>query len=209
MNIRNNIIALERPGEEKKKVRKPTRQFTHSLEYEVIANLVLQQYEKDEEIRFDLLWSIQESDRIPALSLEYGNKRMYRLIVTLVKEFCVSIPLPRSKKLNDTRINVCACDLMISAREEELSIEDFILLFERIKRGKYGPIKKYLTHQSIKEKLETYLQDRRNAFAQLSEQKHLELKTLGPAERICDEPKQIGELLKQAAVIEMNKRMSG
>jgi hypothetical protein len=209
MSIRSNIIAMDQSAEGKTQVRKSTRQFTHSLEYEIIANLVLQQYQEDGEVRFDLLWSIPETDRIPALTLEYGKRRMYKLVATLLKEFCISIPLPKTKKLNDTRINVCACDLMISSAEEELSMEDFVLFFERVKKGKYGPIKKYLTHQIIKEKLEIYLEERRSAFSKLMEEKHTVLTALGPVERICEEPKQIGELLKQAAVIAMNKKMRG
>ena len=209
MNIRSDEMAIEQSVQNNKVRKKAALKSTHSLEYDVIANLVLQQYEKDEEIRFDLLWSISATERIPALALEYGNKRMYQLIATLLREFCISIPLPKTKKLNDTRINVCACDLMVSALEEELSIEDFILFFERVKKSKYGPIKKFLTHQLIKEKWETYLTDRSKAFADLSEKKHTELKAMGPAERTCNEPKQIGELIKQAAVIQMNKRMSG
>ena len=208
MDIINNIIPIDQPVK-RIEVKRSTRQFIHSLEYEIIANLVLQKYEKEGEIHFDLLWAVPTTDRIPALTIEYGKKRMYRLLVTLLKEFCISIPLPKTKKLNDTRINVCACDLMISAEEEALCIEDFIIFFERVKRGRYGFIKKYLTHQVIKEKLEIYLADRNRAFSKLSQQKHTELKALGPIERICEEPKQIGELLKQASVIEMNKRMSG
>ena len=88
-------------------------------------------------------------------------------------------------------------------------MEDLILFFERAKAGKYGPIKKYLTHQIIKEKQDMYLEERRKVFSNFSQQKHVELKALGPAERICDEPKQIGEILKQVTVIEINKRMSG
>ena len=209
MSIKNNIIAIDQPLKDKKQVRKSARQLSHSLEYGVIANLVLQQYEKDDEVRFDLLWNISPADRIPALSEEYGKKRMYQLIATLLKEFCLSVSLPKSKKINETRIKVCACDLMISAEEEALSIEDLIVFFERVKKGSYGPIKKYLTHQLIKEKLKDYLEERNKAFAKLSQEKHSELKTLGPVERLCEEPKQIGELLKQASVIEMNKRMSG
>jgi hypothetical protein len=208
MSLKTNIISLDgsvktsKPG-------KITRQFTHSLEYEIIANLVLQQYEKDDNVRFDLLWDITPKDRIPALTEEYGKRRMYKLIATLLKEFCISIPLPKTKKLNDTRIDVYACDLMISAHEEELSMEDLILFFERAKAGKYGLIKKYLTHQIIKEKLDMYLEERRKAFFNFSQQKHSELKALGPIERICEEPKQIGEILKQATIIEINRRMSG
>jgi len=209
MNIRGDVMAIKQPLQKNKGTKKTAQKFAHSLEYEVIANLVLQQYEKDDEIRFDLLWSISPSDRASALASEYGNKKIYQLLITLFKAFCISIPLPKSKTLNDIRINVCACDLMISGLEEELSIEDFILFFERVKKGKYGPVKKCLTHELIKEKFEIYLADRNAAFARLSEQKHTELKALGPIERTCDEPKQIGELLKQATVIEMNKRMRG
>lgn len=207
MSIRNNIIALDRP-QEKKEINRSKR-FTHSLEYEVIANLVMQQYEKEEAIQFDRLYSISLQDRIPTLTEEYGKKRMHKLLLTLLKEFCISVPLPKSKKLNDIRVSVCACDLMISAEEEVLSMEDFILFFERTKKGKYGSIKKFLTHQLIKEKLDMYLLERQKAFDKIREQKNAALKALGPVERICDEPKQIGEILKQASVIEMNKRMSG
>lgn len=132
MSIRNNIIALDRP-QEKKEINRSKR-FTHSLEYEVIANLVMQQYEKEEAIQFDRLYSISLQDRIPTLTEEYGKKRMHKLLLTLLKEFCISVPLPKSKKLNDTRVSVCACDLMISAEEEVLSMEDFILFFERRKK---------------------------------------------------------------------------
>ena len=209
MNIRNNIIAFDDPQEKTTPSKRPAK-ITHSLEYEIIANLVLQQYEKEEAVRFDLLYAISAEDRIPSLTSEYGKKRMYKLIVTLLREFCISIPLPKTKKLNDTRINVCACDLMISAEEEELSMEDLILFFERTKKGKYGPIKKFMTHQIIKEKLDMYLHERSNAFEKFAEEKNAKLKALGPVERTCDEPKQIGEILKQqASVIDMNRKMSG
>lgn len=207
MSITSNIIALDDP-QKRASESKSRRKFTHSLEYEIIANLVSQQYQKDEDIRYDLLFAIAGNDRIPALTEEYGHKRMHKLLVTLLREFSISIPLPKTKKLNDTRISVCACDLMISAEEHSLSMEDLILFFERAKRGKYGAFKKFLTHQLIKEKLELYLGEREQAFRKITEQKNVELKSLGTAERISG-PKQIGDILKQASVIQMNKKMSG
>lgn len=208
MNITTNIIALDDPQQKTSEL-KSRRKFTRSLEYEIIANLVLLQYQNNDGIRFDLLYAIGSNDRIPALTEEYGKKRMHKLLVTLLKEFSISIPLPKSKKLNDTRISVCACDLMISAQEDALSMEDLILFFERTKQGKYGAVRKYLTHQLIKEKLEMYLLEREEGFKKITEQKNTELKSLGTEERICEEPKQIGDILKQASVIQMNKRMSG
>ena len=209
MSIKSNIIAFDDPVENGSEVKKTNRKFIHSLEYEIIANLVMQQYERQGAVQFDLLFSVPQTERIPALTAEYGIKRMYKLIVTLLREFCISIPLPKTKKLNDTRISVCACDLMISADEENLSMEDIILFFERTKRGQYGAIKKFLTHQLIKQKLEMYLKERDEALLSIRAQKEIEMKALGPAERTGGGPKQIGELMNTAVIIDMNKKMSG
>lgn len=208
MYNKNNLVAEGAPVKTRES-KKQRSVYRHSLEYEIIVNLILKQYEINEAIRFDLLWAIQESDRIPALTNEFGKKRIHNLMSTVLREFCLSIPLPKAKKLNDTRTNACACDIMIRAEEEALSMEDIILFFERAKKGKYGPINKYLTHQLINEKLEMYLEDRRQAFIKFSEEKHLQYKGMGPADRICREPKQIGEIINQAIIIEMNRKMSG
>jgi hypothetical protein len=209
MNLRNIVAVQPAKGTPKAPAKRATKQYVNTLEYELITNLVQQQYIKEGAINFPLLLSIPLQDRIPALVQEFGIKRMYNLLLMIVRAFCFSLPIPKTKKLNDTRMSVCACDLILTAQEDQLSLEDIILFFERAKAGKYGPIKSLLTHYQIMSMLEKYRAERHEAYIKIKEEKDKELKAMGPKERTCEEPKHIGEILKQATIFDMNKRMSG
>ncbi len=205
MNYKNNIIALDT-----KKPKKTTgKRYVRSLEYEMLANLTLQQFVKEDAVEFESLLSIPLANRVPALAKEYGNKRMHKLIKLILQEFCASVPLPKSKKLTETKASVCACDLMIAAQEDQLALEDLIVFFERAKGGKYGSFKKLLTHYSIMEKLETYRNDRYAVYTRIRDEKEVYLKGYGPVDRTAAEPTPIGELMKKATVIDLTKRKSG
>ena len=169
-----------------------------SLEYEVIANLALQQYAKKNTADFEHLLSIPLQERIPGLIGEYGLKRMHKLIKLLLQEFCYSIALPKSKKLTETKIAVCACDLILAAEEDQLSLEDLIVFFELTKAGIYGKFKGMLTHFGIMQKLEAFRQQRYETYIQLKERKEAKQKALGPAERISPQPTAIKHLFDQA-----------
>ena len=165
-----------------------------SLEYEVIANLVLQQYVKEDKADFELLLSIPLKERIPGLVTEYGLKRMHKLVRLILQEFCYSVALPKSKKLTETKTSVCACDLILAAEEDQLSLEDLIVFFELAKAGKYGKFKGVLTHYSIMQKLEEFRQQRFDAYVQAKAQMEADQKKQGPSERISPEPTAIKHL---------------
>lgn len=203
------VQSVKGTGNPKPPAKRAPKQYVNTLEYELITNLVQQQYSKDGEVNFPLLLSIPLQDRIPALVQEFGVKRMYNLLLMIVKAFTFSLPIPKTKKLNDTRMSVCACDLILTAQEDQLSLEDIILFFERAKAGKYGPIKSLLSHYQIMSLLDQYRAERHEAFMKIKVEKDAELKTLGPTERSCEGPKQIGEIMKQATIFDMNKRKSG
>ena len=134
---------------------------------------------------------------------------MHKLIKMVLTEFCYTVPLPKSKKPTDTKVSVCACDLMIAAFEDHMSLEDLILFFERAKVGKYGPFKKLLTHYSIMEKLEQYRQQRYEVYIRIKEAKDAELKKQGPTERISPEPTAIKNLFDDPNVgLEHLKKIS-
>lgn len=173
---------------------KKRKRFVRSLEYELIASLALQQYSAQDIPAFDKLLSIPLKDRVPALVNEYGLKRMHRLIKTMLQEFSLAIALPKSKKLTETKMAVCACDLILAAEEDQLSLEDLILFFELTKKGLYGKFKGLLTHYAIMEKLETFRQDRYEAYRELRSRKEAEQKMLGPVERTSPEPTAIKHL---------------
>lgn len=194
MNSHNNIVSLEQ-------ARKSRKHFTRSLEYELIATLALQQYSTANGANFEALLSIPLSERIPGLINEYGLKRMHRLIKMVLTEFCYSIALPKSKKLTETKISVAACDLILAADEDQLSMEDLIVFFELAKSGKYGKFKGLVTHYGIMEKLEQFRQERYETYARIKEQKEAEVRLLGPTERISPEPTPIKKLFEDGKVI--------
>jgi hypothetical protein len=197
MNLKNNIISLDESTAFAKAMAGSSRKrYTRSLEYELIASLAFQQYAKADQVNFEGLLSIPITERIPGLINDYGLKRMHRLIKTILQEFCYSISLPKSKKLTDTKISVCACDLILAAEEDQLSIEDVIVFFECAKDGKYGRFKTLLTHYSIMEKLEQYREERYKAYLEIMQEKQAAYKSEGPVERISSEPTIIKNLFE-------------
>ena len=194
----NNIISLD-------EARKSRKRFTRSLEYELIANLALQQYATADGPNFEALLSIPLSERIPALINEYGLKRMHRLIKTILNEFCCTVSLPKSKKLTETKTSVTACDLILVADEDQLSMEDLIVFFELAKNGRYGKFKTVLTHYIIMEKLEQFRQQRYETYVRIKEQKEAEVRLLGPTERISPQPTLIKQLFEDAKLVPFKK----
>ncbi|MDQ3279662.1 MAG: hypothetical protein M3Q06_15155 [Bacteroidota bacterium] len=206
MKNENTIIPII--GQEPELKAATGKRYVRSLEYEVIANLAMKQFVQDDKINFEGLLSISLTERIPGLVNEYGLKRAHRLIKMVLQEFCYSIPLPKSAKLSDTKIAACACDLILAAYEDQLSLEDLIVFFERAKVGKYGKFKGVLTHFSIMQKLEQYRMDRSAVYQTLKEAQEAQLKKMNEIPRI-GETKSIGEILQQAEVIPMTQRKSG
>lgn len=206
MNIENNIVPIE--GQVPPLKAATGKRYVRSLEYEVIANLAIKQFMSGDKVLFDGLLSIPLTERIPGLINEYGLKRAHRLIKMVLQEFCYSIPLPKSVKLSETGIAACACGLILSAYEDQLSLEDLIVFLESAKKGKYGKFKGVLTHFSIMQKLEQYRMERSAAYKALREAQEARLKRMKEIPRI-GEVKSIGEIMQQAEIFPMNKRKSG
>jgi hypothetical protein len=206
MNNIDNIINIEGQAPVMKKA--PGKRFVRSLEYEVIANLATKQFLQGDAILFDKLLSVPLTERIPGLISDYGLQRAHRLIKMVLQEFCYGIALPKSAKLTDTKIAACACDLILAAYEDQLSLEDLIIFFEKAKEGKYGKFKGMLTHFGIMQKLDQYRLDRSEAYYQLKEEQEAQLKKMNELPRI-GEVRSIGEILNGAEIIDMTKRKSG
>lgn len=206
MNNTDNIVPLQEQAD--LPVKMPRKRFVRSLEYEVIASLAKKQFTDSDVVLFDKLLSIPLTERIPGLINDYGLQRAHRLIKMVLQEFCYAVPLPKSAKLSDTKIAACSCDLILSAYEDQLSLEDLVVFFERAKEGKYGKFKGMVTHFGIMQKLEQYRTDRSDAYHRLKEEHEARIKNTAALPRIGD-VKSIGEIMQQAEVINMTKRKSG
>jgi hypothetical protein len=201
---------VAQPASDKPKAkRNSSRLFTSTVEYTMIANLVSQQYQKDNVVRYDALLAIPFEDRIPGLIQKYGNKTMHKLLVMILKEFIASLGFPRYKQPTETQVSVLACEIMLSSYEDYLALEDVILFLQRAKASHYGAIKTLVNTTAIMQLLERYRQDRHQAYLRLKEKQEAELKQLGPVARIAPEPTQLNDLFHQGVVVDMTKKMSG
>lgn len=199
MNYTLKALSLEKElGKDLPKATQKTKnQFVHSLEYELIAGLALQQYITDGNVDFHRLLSIPLTERIPGFMREYGLKRIHQLIKLLVKEFYSVVSLNKTKKLTETKLSVCACEIMLAAIEDQLSIEDLVIFFELARNGKYGSYKGLQVHMIVQHKLEDYRQERFEAYVSLKQQMHKEHKNLGPVERGYGEPIALQQLINE------------
>jgi hypothetical protein len=208
MKFRNNSVTKAKDTAAPK--RKSSRLYIDKLEYGMIANLVVKQYQAGETVKWDALLSIPLTDRIPGLMEKFGKKTMYRLLVMIIREFFNSLVLTKAKKLTETKISVTACDLMISAHEDYLSLEDVILFLQRAKAGKYGVIKNLSSPVVFFDLLEQYRQDRHEAYKKIEAKKQMSLFEEESTARIAQEPTSINDLMNKAFVIDISgQRMSG
>lgn len=203
MNIERGSGAVVRESTSAKPKRY-SKNNLNSLEYGIIANLVTQQYQQDDEVRFDALLAIPLSERIPGLMESFGKKTMHQLVQMILKEFMQSLGLPRAKRMTETKLSMAACELMLSSYEDHLSLEDLILFVHRAKEGKYGAIKNLAQPSLLFDKLEEFRQARHEACLRIREEKALAFKETRP--RSANEPTQIGDLLQQAFIIDISNR---
>jgi hypothetical protein len=190
--------------------RKISRKPKASLEYELMASLCFQQYGCHEGPDFQKLLSIPVEERIMALINDFGIKNMHKLVRTMLQEFSIRLGLPESRKLSVTGMSACACDIILAAEEDHLSMEDLVIFFQLAGEGKYGRFKSLLTHFDIMEKLATYRSER-NVFYEgwLLEKEKAETR-VGPLERTCPEPTLLSHLIdwEPAKVVAMKVRGS-
>jgi hypothetical protein len=162
-SINKNSIETVRSSGKKILEEEPVR----SLEYELSASLVMQQYVKKGRPDFEQLLSIPLADRIPGLTKEHGKQKAQQLIRLVLDQFCLAFKTPLRFRLTETVMDVCACDIHLAAEEDQLSMEELIIFFELTIKGKYGALPALLTHFGIVEKLEAYRKERFEAYLEL------------------------------------------
>jgi len=209
MNYKTSAITPAAEGKPAKKLRVSSRLYTSTVQYTLIASLVVQQYQQKDRVLFDRLLAIPLEDRIPGLIEKYGKKTVHQLLLMVLKEFCAAVPLPLYKKPTETRLSVAACEIMLSAEEDFLSLEDIMIFLQNAKAGTYGPIKTLVTTTVLLQMLEEYRQQRHTAYLQLKEEADENLKKRGQELRIASEPTSINELLQTGLVVDMTQKMSG
>lgn len=178
----------------------------NTLEYGILSNLVLQNYQHAGQVKFEALLEIPVSERIPGHIENFGKKTVHRMLVVILKEFNNKLLLPKAKKLTDTKISIAACELMLTAEEDQLSLEDVILFLQRAKAGLYGPLKNLVLPAYLLQKFELYRQARHDVYAKLKAARDAEFKAMGAVPRTSSEPTAIGDLLQQSFIFDVHNR---
>lgn len=89
--------------------------------------------------------------------------------------------------MTPVQINDLAEELIDTANEDNLSLEDVILFLQRLVRGQYGELYESMDIPKFMEKFEVYRQDRHNEILRIRESEHLQYKALGDATRVTSQ----------------------
>lgn len=188
----------------------PRKRFSplniNTLEYGIITNLVVQNYQQEGAVAYEALLSIPQSERIPGLMESFGKKTVHRLLVMMLKEFNQKLLLSKAKKLTETKISMAACELMLISYEDQLSLEDIILFLQRAKAGLYGPIRNLVLPSVLFDKFEIYRQARHDVYIKLKQERDVAYKAMGAVPRSSSEPNSIGDLLQQSFIFDVSNR---
>lgn len=184
-------------------------------------NLVLKSFKlQNGSPNFPVLFQIPTTQRLPALAkADYeGTLDVVVAGVTLAAE-----AMNLKRPMTPVQINDLAEELIDTANEDNLSLEDVILFMQRLVRGQYGELYESMDIPKFMEKFEVYRQDRHNEILRIRENEHLQYKALGDAtrvtaqddladglgkvmERIADKNRRIKDLMSQVKKNEeMNK----
>jgi hypothetical protein len=120
-------------------------------------------------------------DRIPALTIVYGQKKIHAVVTALLTSFCNSFNVIRP--MSTDQIVQCAFDIIESCTEDFLAMEDLVIFFDHARLGHYGKIYDRLDQQTIFEMLEQYREKRHQAFMSHKQDEHTQFKVQGPDDR--------------------------
>lgn len=145
-------------------------------------------------IDFEKVLSIDAFARVPNLTHVYGFEMIHKLVAVLLTQFNNSMNLIRP--LTGEQVVEISEALVMTAEEDQLSMEDLVLFFKGAREGKYGKIYDRLDQQMVFQILEEYRQQRHEAYRRSEEARHLQFKGIGETER-TNEPDMISEHLSK------------
>jgi hypothetical protein len=123
-------------------------------------------------------------DRVPGLALKYGEQKIHALIIVMLQSFVDELNLTRS--MSAAQVVSCAYDMMISTREDFLSLEDIALFFKNAKLGKYGKFFEGVDQAKLFDMFEIYREERHQAYKRAQYETDQQFKALPVNTRIAD-----------------------
>lgn len=142
--------------------------------------ITLKQYrEPNGNVNFPLVLSVPTYERLPAM-----YQRNYMETTALVGMGLASAfdRMVFKKKPSGELVNDIAEEILNSADEDNLSLEDLMLFLQGLVRGKYGELAELSISRFMK-LFDGYRDDRHYALIEYRENQHLQYKGMGSADR--------------------------
>lgn len=131
-------------------------------------------------INYPVILSVPSSERLPVLAKADFTRLNMIIIAALTMAFEA---MNMKRGMNEFQILNLAEEIIDTASEDNLSIEDLMLFLQNIVRGKYKLSYESFDIPKFMELFEIYRQERHSAFLRLREDEHLQHKGMGDAER--------------------------
>lgn len=148
----------------------------------IAINQCLLPFLQADKVRFDEVLKISPYARIPHLTHAYGFENIHKTLILLLGKFINSFNIIRP--MSEDQVIECAFDMVMTAQEDQLSMEDYLLFFKGARQGKYGKVLDHLDQQVVFEMLESYRQERHATLLKVREEQHIAVKGVGPSDRI-------------------------
>jgi len=149
-------------------------------------------------VDYPAVFSIPSTGRIPVLAVEDFTRINLVIIGALTMAF-ESMNLKRG--MNEFQILNLAEEIIDSAGEDNLSLEDLMLFLQNMVRGKYEMSYESLDIPKFMALFEKYRQERHLSYLQLKENQHLQYKGLGDNTRSSVEDPLSNHLMKISGTI--------
>ena len=139
--------------------------------------LILKQYkDKSGAINFPAVLSVPSSERLPAMY----ERDFMKATALVVGALTMAFEKMRFKNMDGRLINDIAEEILNSADEDNIGLEDLVLFLQNMTRGKYGTfesmsLSKFMSH------FDKYRDDRHYALLEYRENQHLQFKGIGDA----------------------------
>lgn len=144
--------------------------------------LILKQYKlPDGAINFPAVLGVPISERLPAL---YKTDFLYTTGLVVAALTLAFERMSFKKKMTGVIINNIAEEILFSADEDNLSMEDLLLFLQNMVRGKYGNIEE-LSISRFMNLFDKYRDLRHSELLLFRENQHLQFKGMGTAERVA------------------------
>lgn len=164
-----------------------------------VANILKQYKLPQGNVNFPAVMSVSLADRLPAM-----YEKDYMRTTALVGMAIASAfdRMKFKKELPNELVNDIADEVIDTAGEDNLSMEDLLLFLQGLVRGKYGNVEE-ISISRFMNLFEDYRQQRHQELLRFRENEHLQYKSLGNPERsskvdsLSDHFMKLGDTLSQ------------